>query len=90
MKLFLISIFLFGTYLASAKQIDVSVCNGDVTNQYVNNIDLAIDPYPVQIKAGATIRLHFGIDILKDVSTGSSITLNLKKGFLPIPCLNVR
>ena len=73
-----------------AEQIDVDVCNADVTNTYVNNIDLAVDPNPIEVVGGKTISLHFGIDILKEVAVGATLELKLKKGLLPIPCIDVR
>ena len=72
-----------------AEQIDVEVCNADVTNTFVNNIDLAIDPNPIEVKAGKTISLHFGVDVLKEVAVGATLELKLKKGLLPIPCIDV-
>ena len=72
-----------------AEQIDVKVCNDAVTNTYVDKIDLAIAPNPIEIKGGKTISLHFGVDVLKELAEGASINLDLKKGFLPIPCIDV-
>ena len=82
---------IFGLLFVSifAEQIDVDVCNAAVTNEYVAKIDLAIDPNPIEIKAGKTISLHFGVDVRKEIAVGASISLNLKKGLLPIPCLDV-
>ena len=89
MKLLAIFGLLFVAQSIFAEQIDVDVCNAAVTNEYVAKIDLAIDPNPIEIKAGKTISLHFGVDVLKEIATGASISLNLKKGILPIPCLDV-
>jgi hypothetical protein len=72
-----------------AEQIDVDVCKADVTNTFINNIDLAVDPNPIEVKAGKTISLHFGVDILKEVAVGATVELKLKKGLLPIPCIDV-
>jgi hypothetical protein len=82
---------IFGLLFVSifAEQIDVDVCNAAVTNEYVAKIDLAIDPNPIEIKAGKTISLHFGVDVLKEIAVGASVSLNLKKGLLPIPCLDI-
>ena len=90
MKLFAVFGLLFVAQSIFAEQIDVDVCNAAVTNEYVAKIDLAIDPNPIEIKAGKTISLHFGVDVLKEIAVGASISLNLKKGLLPIPCLDVR
>ena len=73
-----------------AEQIDVDVCNADVTNTFINNIDLAIDPNPIEVVGGKTISLHFGVDVLKEVAVGATVELKLKKGILPIPCIDVR
>ena len=89
MKLFAVFGLLFVAQSIFAEQIDVDVCNAAVTNEYVAKIDLAIDPNPIEIKAGKTISLHFGVDVLKEIAVGASISLNLKKGLLPIPCLDV-
>jgi len=89
MKLFAVFGLLFVAQSIFAEQIDVDVCNAAVTNEYVAKIDLAIDPNPIEIKAGKTISLHFGVDVLKEIAVGASISLNLKKGLLPIPCLDI-
>jgi len=89
MKLLAIFGLLFVAQSIFAEQIDVDVCNAAVTNEYVAKIDLAIDPNPIEIKAGKTISLHFGVDVLKEIAVGASISLNLKKGILPIPCLDI-
>ena len=89
MKLFLVFVLVFVAQSIFAEQIDVDVCNAAVTNEYVAKIDLAIDPNPIEIKAGKKISLHFGVDVLKEIAVGASISLNLKKGLLPIPCLDV-
>ena len=89
MKLLAVFGLLFVAQSIFAEQIDVDVCNAAVTNEYVAKIDLAIDPNPIEIKAGKTISLHFGVDVLKEIAVGASISLNLKKGLLPIPCLDV-
>ena len=73
-----------------ADQIDVDVCNADVTNTFVNNIDLAVTPNPIEVVGGKTISLHFGVDVLKEVAVGATLELKLKKGLLPIPCIDVR
>ena len=73
-----------------AEQIEVDVCNADVTNTFINNIDLAIDPNPIEVVGGKTISLHFGVDVLKEVAAGATLELKLKKGILPIPCIDVR
>jgi len=72
-----------------ADQIDVDVCNADVTNTFINNIDLAVTPNPIEVVAGKTISLHFGVDVLKEVAVGATLELKLKKGLLPIPCIDV-
>ena len=92
MKLLFVVIFLFTVSYACADELDVKICNKKKTNQYVDNIDLVIDPNPILIAPGVTIRFHFGIDILKDIPEGSSLDLRItKKGLIPlhIPCLEV-
>ena len=90
MKLLFFVIFLLTVSYACADQLDVKICNKKQTNQYVDNIDLAIDPNPILIAPSVTIRFHFGIDILKDIPKGSSLDLHVtKKGLIPlhIPCI---
>ena len=71
-------------------QIDVNVCDADVTDQYVNNINLSIGPNPIQIKAGRTIRINFRIHLLKEIPVGSRIKLKLHKDILPLSlCVDV-
>ena len=92
MKFLFFVIFLLTVSYACADQLDVKICNKKQTNQYVDNIDLAIDPNPILIAPSVTIRFHFGIDILKDIPNGSSLKLKItKKGLIPvhIPCLEV-
>ena len=91
MQLLIIAVFLFSVYYTWDNQVDVKVCDPDVSNKYVNNIDLAIDPNPIPIKAGATIRVHFGIDVIKAIPVGSKVTLKLHYGMfsIPIPCFPV-
>ena len=91
MKFLIFVVALYAAHCVSADQIEVKVCNSAVTNQYVDKIDLAIDPNPIEIKPGKTISIHFGVDVLKDIAVGSSIDLSLHYGILnlPIPCLDV-
>ena len=72
--------------------IPIHVCNSKATNQYVDNIKLLIKPNPVQIKPSKTLSIDFGIDVLKDIPSGASVSLKLKKHEIwdiTIPCLNV-
>ena len=83
---------MFTASYAYADELDVKICNKHQTNQYVDNIELVIDPIPILIAPNATIRFHFGIDALKDIPKGSSLKLRItKKGLIPvhIPCLEV-
>merc|ERR1711997_1442534 len=86
---------LFLTYNVSARNldvdqaIDVDICNADVTNSYISNLVLEITPFPIQIKPSATIQLHFAVDVIKEIPVGTTLTLDLKKGILPIPCLEI-
>ena len=93
---FLISLLtLFLAYNVSATSIhvgddiNVEICNPDVTNTYINNPVLEITPFPVKIEAGATIQWNFAMDIIKEMPVGTTLTVTEKKGILPIPCLEV-
>jgi hypothetical protein len=88
MKVLIIIAVLCAAHYTLADQIDVETCSA-VTNEYVDKIDLAITSNPIEIKAGKTISLHFGIDVLKDVAVGATLELKLHAGLLPIPCLDI-
>ena len=80
---------LVGATSLERNNIEVKVCNPDVTNQYVDKINLSIHPYPVKVKAGETFQIDFAIDVLKEIHVGASISVELHLGLLPFPCINV-
>ena len=88
MKVLIILAVLCAAHCTLADQIDVEICK-DITNEYVDKIDLAITPNPIEVKAGKTISLHFGVDVLKEVAVGATLDLKLHHGILPIPCIDV-
>ena len=88
MKVLIILAVVCAAHYTLSDQIDVTTCN-DVTNEYVDKIDLAITPNPILVKGGETISLHFGVDVLKELAVGAELDLKLKHGILTIPCLDV-
>ena len=88
MKVLIVLAVLCAAHYTLSDQIDVTPCN-DVTNEYVDKIDLAITPNPILVKGGETISLHFGVDVLKELAVGAELELKLKHGILTIPCLDV-
>ena len=68
------------------------ICDKKATNQFVSNIKLSLTPNPIEIKPGKSITLDFGVDLLKEIPKGSTISLKLKKHEfidITIPCLHV-
>lgn len=74
--------------LALASAIDVEICDPEITEANFDNLDIAVDPDPIILKTGAQVGLHFAIDLLKQID-GGTVKINIKKGLLPIPCIEV-
>merc|ERR1719430_2752464 len=68
--------------------IEGSVCN-PVTNTLINmdTIQLAIDPYPIEVVEGNIINIHFEVEVIKEIAKGARFkvlaTYEDKPGFLP-------
>ena len=76
----------------TAGPVPVHICDSQATNQFVKNIKISVTPNPIEIKPGKDISLEFGVDLLKEIPKGSTISLKLKKHELidfTIPCLHV-
>ena len=63
------------------------------TENYVENVSVNIQPWPVHIATGATLSIDGGLDVLDSIVEGSQLKLDLSLvtalGNLPIPCLPV-
>ena len=74
------------------KALDISYCL-DGSDQWVSNIMLDVQPWPVTVATGATFTLDGGLDILQEIEPESmlrlELTLKTAIGDLPIPCIPV-
>merc|ERR1711970_475766 len=89
-------VFLATIVLVSAKsikidQLEYGFCDGADTS--VGSIDAAdVQPFPVEVKTGATVTISATLTLSAVVQTGSTVSLNIvKEGIvdLPIPCLEI-
>ena len=74
--------------LALASAIVVEICDPEITEANFDNLDIAVDPDPIVLKTGNKVGLHFAIDLLTQID-GGTVKIDIKKGILPIPCLEV-
>ena len=49
----------------SLEPIETKFCNENVTNHYIHNLELAIEPNPILIKRGEHVTIHLGFDLMK-------------------------
>ena len=95
-KLFVIALCLASTQALTLrfkpKAPDVEYCL-DGSDQWFNNINLDIVPFPVKVETGAMLSIDGGLDIAQEIEVGSmlklKLTLKTAIGGLPIPCLPV-
>merc|ERR1711997_86198 len=89
-------VFLATVVLVSAKsikidQLEYGFCDGaDTSVGTIDNVD--VQPFPVEVKTGATITISATLTLSAVVQTGSTVSLNIvKEGLvdLPIPCLEI-
>merc|ERR1712066_880508 len=89
-------VFLATVVLVSAKsikidQLEYGFCDGaDTSVGTIDNVD--VQPFPVEVKTGATITISATLTLSAGVQTGSTVSLNIvKEDFvdLPIPCLEI-
>merc|ERR1712066_506351 len=89
-------VFLATVVLVSAKsikidQLEYGFCEGADTS--VGTIDnVSVEPFPVEVKTGATITISASLTLSAVVPQGSTVSLKIvKEGIvdLPIPCLEI-
>ena len=95
-------IFIFALALASTQALslrvknvrtpDVNTCM-DGTNDWFDNFNLDVQPWPVQIATGKTLTLQGQVDIMQEIEVGSGVDIKLTLitsiGNIPVPCLPV-
>merc|ERR1712080_327197 len=74
--------------MAFASAIVVEVCDPEITEANFDNLDVKVKPDPIVVKEGESVGLHFAIDLLKEIK-GGTVKIDIKKGVLPIPCLEI-
>ena len=69
------------------------LANPEGADTSVGTIDAAdVQPFPVEVKTGATVTISATLTLAATVQTGSTVSLNIiKEGLidLPIPCLEI-
>ena len=89
----------FVTFIAFSNALSLRLAAPEVTSclegteNYVENISVNIQPWPVHVATGATLSIDGGLTILDAIVEGSQLKLDLSLvtalGNLPIPCLPV-
>jgi len=65
------------------------VCN-PVTNTFINmdTINLAIEPYPIELVEGNKISIHFEVEVLKEIAKFAIFDVKLEKAGEMLPCVH--
>ena len=78
---------------ASGNIPDIITCAPNITETYVDEINLNISPFPIILKAGEEVGIQFSFDVIKEIPFGSTIQIRLvKEGVIPtpLPCFPVK
>eukprot|EP00093_Oithona_nana_P009909 09909.XXX_599589_598912_1 [CDS] Oithona nana genome sequencing. len=89
----------FVTFIAFSNALSLRLAAPEVTSclegteNFVENISVNIQPWPVHVATGATLSIDGGLTILDAIVEGSQLKLDLSLvtalGNLPIPCLPI-
>ena len=90
--------FIFlATFLLLLSRVNCNVpetitCAPNNTESYVEEINLSISPFPINLKNGESVAINFGFTVEKEIPVGSTVQIRLvQQGAIPtpLPCFPV-
>ena len=89
------SLYLIHCTFAQTHLLPQTIYNEEVTNHYIGNLEMDINPSPIIIKEGINITVHGTMQFLKELPQDTTIGLNFTYTFEKsnnthhIPCFNL-